>query len=319
MIDDSHALTNGRFGDAECILDDAGPSLESLGVPPRLSRSFGIHPLLDNAVFHARDRPSSSLSVLSSNLLHGVTGDPQGSERWFQRDHPLDLELRRRIHHLLNDDDETSGSLRDPNERDMELISAADTLLKRVIPELWSSTRPFATRVYIADAPGLSGVSWDDLQGVIVLGPECRDEVSTAESLLHEAVHSKSYRLFRSFQSFSGCTEPEFIPIPWWETDESTRQWDVDRATVACHVYGHLALFNGELGRSQSLQRTSFRTHYLANVLLQLPARLLDPERREFVRWIASSVPPVKGLNANGQRILEQDVSHLIPSTAGKH
>lgn len=310
-------LATGEFGEAASVIDGAAGSLERFGVPRLLSRGVAVHPMLDRHVVLRATSDEGPLAE-SSPEFEPVSGNHRTVDRWFYRDHPLDERLRDLVQKLLDDNPQAAAVISDPSEVFERRIREAAAVMDEEIPDLWASTLPFVCRMFEANDPNLAGATWDDVAGVVVLGSvQCSDTQSTIEALLHEAAHSKSYRLFRRFQHMHDPHDEEFIDIPWWRTESSSRVWDVDRALVACHVYTHIAAFYEScLANSPDrfpdawsrLQRTAFRAQYLGNLLLQLDGQLMDTDRQSFVRWVVAAIPEIPGLNEAGERALQTSI-----------
>ncbi len=315
-----HVLADGNFGDSYTILANAAPTMERFGVPAELSATFAVHPIVDNSVASEWSRINDCESaVLSTDMkpdfFEPVLGNSAGVERWFERNHPADPALEETVGRFLEDNVETAAPALEPSTAFRKTIEQADEMLSDVLPEVWQHTKPFVTRLYEVPDSHLAGASWSNLGGVVMLGSVRNQDVQgTAASLLHEAAHNKSYRIFRGFMNMFGPKSGDFIEIPWWRTATSSKFWDVDRALVAAHVYCHLANLSSTFldkvdGADEhslrALQRTAFRSRYLSNILLQLDEYWLDRQRRDFVRWTADATPEIPGLNDAGRAALQ--------------
>lgn len=310
----THYYASGPFGDRDMIVASTAPVYDSFGIPAELSRNHTMHPLLDALVFEALLAGDDTIDLEGDNAqaLIPVSGD-HGPARWFDRSHPLDEFIPESFgivdRYVIGD---PSPELRDHIER-------AVTLLEETLPDVWENTLPFAARAFGSTDPNLAGVTVNDVQSALVLGEEqnTKDVWRTAANLFHEVLHCKSYLLYRGFDKPESSSSNEFIDVPWWRTaDGGKKLWEVHRAIDASHVYSHLAVFFGRLVDTgdwpaevaKMRQRAAFRARFLTNVLLQLGDEFVDPQRREFVTWIAEGIPDVGRMNEAGLAALRTRV-----------
>jgi hypothetical protein len=305
-------LSTGRYGDPARVLRAAAGFYAHHGVPHERASGFALHPMADHAVC-ARWNGESAGPVDPECLEPVASGTV---DAWLKRDHPCDPALVR----LLNSLTPVQEPPTRPDTDFAGLLAGADALLRERIPELWDATRPFVTRAHLSTEEGFLGGSWDHAAGAVVLGSRLRGRpAAAAESLFHEAVHAKTYRISRGFARVFLDTTKDFIDIPWWRTADSSQLWGTERAFAAFTVYAHLSHYYGrtrEISRDPEsddtldpLRRTAFRARYLGNLILQLDSHWLDDERRDLVRWLFPAIPEPPGLNAAGARALRLDIT----------
>jgi len=259
---------------------------------------------------------------IDSQLLLPVEGDPFTTERWFSQTHPMDAALIDELSVVISRELDVVAVVETPSAEFGALITEADVILQSVLPCLWPTLKPFVTRVYDMRSERSNSATFDNIGGAVLLSSamlvhnERRQEqiVALAECLLHEAAHSKSYRLFRSFSRMVVPQSPDFIDIPWWRTANSGWAWDIDRSIVACHVYAHLSVFYQRLAPAEPIVRRrgaacAFRAAYLANVLLQLDDVWLDPDWRAFIEWVRCAIPAIPNLTATGREALSREIT----------
>lgn len=312
-------LSSGRYGAADIIAQRAAHLYQQAGATG-VSAVFSTHPMLDHHVWKALS-DSQQVTPAPNSLLEGVGDVAEGPARWFERTHDADQQLTSYIDTLVRTEIDPAASSVDPSPAFQKLIVEASQLLDATIPRIWQSTQPFVTRVFDIASDGSASATFDNLGGAIILGSSSIQEIDTtehaivmlAESLLHEAAHSKSYRVFRAFENTSVPDSPEFIDVPWWRTASSKWEWDVDRSIVACHVYTHLAVFytaiaNDDPAYMRRLNSATFRARFLSNVLLQLDESWLDAEWRDFLGWVSQSIPELPPMNRAGQAELDRPI-----------
>ncbi|MES9539451.1 hypothetical protein [Actinomadura sp. NPDC000600] len=309
-------LTEGPYCDAQQVAKASSRFYTAAGIDPGAASGLALHPMVDHLACarwcggDAGPVPPEYLEPVGNGTVRA----------WLDRGHPADAALMRTLNSLA---DREHGRVEPEDEQGRTaleaLLTEADALLRARIPELWDQVRCFVTRAALTRDEHIAGASWDDLAGAVVLGTRLEHRPdAAAEALLHEAVHAKTYRLTRGFERAFIESTPEFIDIPWWRTETSSRRWDSDRAFSAFPVYAHLSHYYERVvrlsadperdGSLHCLQRTSFRARYLANLVLQLDDRLLDGERRALVRRLAEAVPEPPCLNAAGAAALRLDL-----------
>ncbi|MBB1260642.1 hypothetical protein [Streptomyces alkaliterrae] len=309
-------LATGPYGNAEEIARNSASFFTGFGLSEELAASHAVHPMVDHIL--CERWAGGSTSAVPVDYLTPV--ESGRVDAWLSRDHPADKALEGKLgalaagerYHTLPDDEKNRSVL-------VALLERANARLEEAVPELWEETRPFVSRVFLAGGGKILGGSWDHVAGAMLVGEQLRDDRETAaESLLHEAVHAKTYRIVRGFRKVFIESTPEFIDIPWWRTEESSRLWGTERAFAAYTVYAHLGYYYGQVMRTsadperdgtlRSLQQTSFRARYLGNLLLQLDDHWLDPERRDVVRWLLPAIPAPPLLNSEGEQALRLDI-----------
>lgn len=303
-------LAIGPFGQATVITARAAAWYTAQGIPAAVACTGRIHPYLD---YVAAQRFQTGADLpLPAAAVHDVPRGPV-EDCVNNNNHPYDDlltgEVTRRLteHHMRLDTD--TDSLR-------TCLRAADRTLRQTIPTLWEQIHPLLCRARLVDDDTLAGMSWDDLSGLILLGrTKTADPRPAAETVLHEALHTKAARLTRSFDEPFPPTSPEFIEIPWWRTADRRRLWGTRRVFDAYYVYAHLSTYYacrrhilGQPEETLALQRTSFRAAYLLNILKQLPDVWLDHQRRALVEWLAHNTPDPTGLSDLGRRLLATDI-----------
>lgn len=314
----SSSLWTGPYGDMEEVRLRTRHVYDRAGFPKRAS-DLAVHPMLDNFIWGGRSPDATRIP--SGDLLVPVLGDPYSPDRWYSRDHPADADLTRHISEEAKAQFELEEEPTTPDGVFADRISTAYRLLSDTVPEVWENTSPFVTRVFDIPSDRANSASLDHTGGAILLSSvtinnETDDNrlVALAEFLLHEAVHSKSYRIFRAFRTMNAPDSPNFIDVPWWRVEGQSWEWDVDRSIAASHVYSHLATFydrlsdtRPQMGRRR--QQAAFRAQFLTNILVQLPKEILDDEWRDFVKWIAATILPVGKLTEAGSRELSRPLS----------
>lgn len=121
------------------------------------------------------------------------------------------------------------------------------------------------------------------------------DVAKGAESLLHEALHTKSERISRGLKRvYLKEDETEtMINIPWRRQGNNVMTWTPSRTFDAFYVYSHLSVFRASLyeadntdERRDAFRRVCFRADYLSLQLHRLTDEHVDDERREIVSWL---------------------------------
>lgn len=313
----SDVLWTGIYGAMNEICRRSRTAYATAGFPERAS-ALAVHPLLDNFVWQAST--SGWTKQAAEHIRVAVSGNPDSPARWFRRDHPADSALRAHLRAAAESDLELACEPCTPDDNFQHRLTGAFHLLTATVPELWQHTAPFVTRVFDIPSDGMSSASLDHTGGAIFVssvsgdaGSEA-DRIQLAECLLHEAAHSKSYRIFRAFEQVRVPESPDFIDVPWWRSSGQTWAWDVDRSIVAAHVYSHLATFYDRLsatrpGLRRRRQQAAFRARFLTNVLLQLPPEALPAQWRDFVEWTASTILPLGKLTDAGEAELSRPLS----------
>ena len=314
LIDDIFAV--GPYGEAALITAAAAGWYSTHGTPEHLARSGDIHPYLDYLACqhtHHADNPWRQPDAVT----HPPDGtptrhDPDGPHSWTADDHPCDQALTGELTARLTED----GLDLDPYQPDLVgVLATADTDLHTALPHLWPQTRPFVLRARLVADHALTGMSWPDLTGLVLLGrATTHDRRLAAEALLHEALHAKAARTSRAFTVPFSPTTPEFIEIPWWRGPHQQRLWDTRRVFDAHYIYSHLTAYHAcrhALGHTDTvpLHRAAFRAAYLLNILRQLDQPWLDPQRRTLTEWLAARTPSPAGLTAIGERFLQCKLS----------
>lgn len=312
-------LAGGPFGEAGLIADKAAHLFIAAGANEEAVR-YAVHPLLDNYVWEACRTgiiPEPAPGLLTAQ----VPGLPGETCRWFDRSHSADSLLKEEIQDALIVELDRNVGVQVPSRQFQDFIRDAEQVLVRAIPDIWDSTKPFVTRVYDMQTEMVNSATFDNIGGAVVLSSSLlshnkgrREQVTAlAECLLHEAAHSKSFRIFRSFKRVSVPESPDFIDIPWWRTGRGTWNWDIDRSIVAAHVYTHLSTFYKVLAAEDSDFEyrgniMAFRARFLSNVLLQLGNEWIDSEWRAFIEWFSQAIPPISGIGEAGARELNRDI-----------
>ena len=310
-------LWTGIYGAMDEICRRSRAAYATAGFSQRAS-ALAVHPLLDNFVWEALT--SGWTEPAADHLRVPVAGDLDSPARWFRRDHPADSALAAHLRAAACSDLELADEPCTPDETFARRLTGACRLLAATVPELWQHTAPFVTRVFDIPSDGMSSASLDHTGGAIFVssvsgdaGSEA-DQIHLAACLLHEAAHSKSYRIFRAFEQVRAPESPDFIDVPWWRSTGQTWAWDVDRSIVAAHVYSHLATFYDRLsatrpGLRRRRQQAAFRARFLTNVLLQLPPSALNAQWRDFIEWTASTIVPLGKLTDAGEKELSRPLS----------
>ncbi|WP_436791300.1 hypothetical protein [Yinghuangia sp. YIM S10712] len=311
------ALAVGPYGSAEQVARNSAPFYTGFGLSPESASGHAIHPMVDH-ILCERWSGDSMRPLPPAYLTPVESGDVAA---WLRRDHPADAALERTLDTLAAEEQYSTRPDDEVSRSELALLlEKADERLQERVPELWEETRPFVSRVFLADGGKILGGSWDHVAGAMLIGAQLtgRDEAA-AESLLHEAVHAKTYRLVRGFPRVFLESTPDFIEIPWWQTEESSRCWGTEKAFAAYTVYAHLGYYYDQVvrksaapendGSLRSLQQTSFRARYLGNLLLQLDDHWLDDRRRDVVRWLLPQIPAPPGLNSEGEKALNREIT----------
>ena len=184
-----------------------------------------------------------------------------------------------------------------PTEAQAGVLTAALDLLHCVLPDLTASAMAHvALLVCVRPSDGAAegifeSASYDEIPGVVFLGPAALTSAeSTAEAVLHEALHQKltdlrfTHELLRpGYDHATAAT----VHAPWTRTRSwNSAWWDVDRALAACHVYTHLAVLRLALGRAAEARTALDRARYLARELGVAGTADLGPAGRDLVAWL---------------------------------
>lgn len=147
------------------------------------------------------------------------------------------------------------------------------------------------------------GETWMEYPGLVLFGPAAFETPKVlAESLFHEALHSKTVWLERGMKTLleeatSGEQDEDDKPIqvPWRrEEDGSVSQWSTVRTFDAFYVYAHLTVSAAAVWEAERLdkdldqwRRICFRAAYLSNQLRNNPKCAdIGSERHQVVGWL---------------------------------
>lgn len=190
-----------------------------------------------------------------------------------------------------------------PQPRHVQQLQQSVDLLNMVTPEL-AGTLHHTTLVCLVDGDGIfqSG-SMPQMPRTIFLSEYAfKDVRTTAESLLHEALHLKLYDIYLIGSvlrpGYSSVDAPTITSI--W--NRPPNDWPIDRALAAFHVYVHLtAFYAAAITRSSrfatpqparelevSHLNSGRRAHYLGNQLRQHGRQSLSPNGVRLTHWLAT-------------------------------
>lgn len=296
-------LHRGRYGDARAINSHSAQWYRDRGVDaPGIWGNGRIHPFAEHLLSNgAAPNPGE---VIINGACFATVDD------LFDRSHPLDHKMEMLAAQWAG---VANVSCLTMDAAWQDALATAVGVLETYAPEAWASTREFVSRVYIARDVELSGISFDDSLGALVLGAEKNaDHFELCANFYHEALHCKMARITRSFDPVFPETTRECVPIPWWKGVAGKTHWDVRRAVDALHVYIHLAEFSRNYGPDSqnphwemAYARTAFRAAYLGRVLNDLPNDLLGNDWKNFVGWLVDCVAEPSQLSPAGWKVLE--------------
>lgn len=295
-------LHQGRYGSAEIINSFSSSWYRELDIPaPRLWASQRIHPFAEHMLSNDRS-PNLDTSLLEGAYINSASD-------LFDRSHPLDKQMSGLAAQWVG---QIGTDLSETESRWVEAVDRAIKLLETYVPDAWSSTVPFVSRVYIARRSPVAGISFDDSLGAFVLGAEKNeDALELVSNFYHESLHCKMARITRSFDPVFPETTAECIPIPWWKGVDGKTHWDVRRCVDALHVYIHLSDFletwgpeSGHDSWRQAQARCAFRASYLGRTLNDIPAGLFGRDWKNFVGWLVDCTPEPTALSQTGWQVL---------------
>jgi HEXXH motif-containing protein len=200
-------------------------------------------------------------------------------------------------------------------------IQGGADILLALVPKLTASVLPHAQMIGVVDvlAPAdpeamfrteiFESASTDTIPGTVFLSPNSlANSWRAAEALLHEAAHNKLFELIMScsiLREGYAQKESEVSVLAFWnkENPSNPRDWSVDRALLACHVYVYLALFfaiiernvkhddvriatGGAIDASRTAGTSFARASYLEEQLRQRAWGEMGENGHELMDWM---------------------------------
>jgi hypothetical protein len=176
-------------------------------------------------------------------------------------------------------------------------LTDAVALVLQVSPALGADALSYTRRHVVVKTDRMIGRTWVDLGGLTVSGdPAFSSIAQLAESLYHEALHSKYYAIERGLRLPipDEATSPTPVVIPWQhDVSGIEQQWTAHRSLDAYYVYVHLAVFRVALlhltqatSDLDRLRKVCFRAGYLSRQLDTVCEDFLDDERLSMKSWL---------------------------------
>ncbi|CPV55541.1 Uncharacterised protein [Mycobacteroides abscessus subsp. abscessus] len=299
LHDAEQALVSGRWGDSAQVLEQAVQWYRAAGADDADVRTLRLHPVAHYAAVLHHDRDADDLlhagaitARMAPRQPHDLLADWAftGSEP----DNVLESILQERIR---------GCSIVEPTEGQRADLVAAIALLDQVLPDASRDALSYVARVVLTDDPARIGETMRDLPTVVIFGPGAFvDRKALAESLFHEALHTKTIISERSamLARDDQYERDEVIVVPWRDDDDDDRTWPLCRAFMAYYVYAHLTVLwvkFWEMDHStrdlDMLRRVCFRAAYLSSQLRNQPPPGLGAACREMMDWLdAVRIPP---------------------------
>lgn len=306
------ALTSGYWGDSTTLRNRTVRWYAAAGIPEALVRAGTLHPIVEYAANVAIDRLVAEVEMdgVLLDLPTVLVGTPPYS--W----QPTSSAADKLLEELLGVRMTGRHRLRDETPEDSAQCGHAVALLDEVCQELTRDALGYTRRHYYACSEDMVGRTWTDTGGLTITGAAGLETTAVlAESLFHEALHSKFYVLERGLAVPSPDSDdtPTPVRIPWQRWDDGTNHyWTIFRAVDAFYVYVHVALLrlallarSGSVEDLERLRRVCFRSAYLASSITKLALESgLDDERWELFKWLDSCRLPEFDLNRAGQDVL---------------
>lgn len=188
--------------------------------------------------------------------------------------------------------------LRPATARELEALDRACSFLTDRMPEVFESALAHVDVIALTDVASpatthmADSCSWVRFPATIFLTPLAFiDEVTTAELLLHEAVHHKHYELRRcrsiladGYEGTSAAT----VVAPW--NPAPGNRWATDRAISAGHVYTYQTLLYALCADPPKAREAAGRARHLLDEALALGKRDLGADGVALVQWLADAV-----------------------------
>jgi hypothetical protein len=167
----------------------------------------------------------------------------------------------------------------------------------------------------------LISCSSDPSPGVVFVNPSVlTNPWYTAETILHEGLHSKLYDVMATHNLLRpNYTKEEAAKLhPLWHV--SSESWDVHRSLFAMHVYAHLALFFQRVAKNVdalesrfgplhvidarlSMRRSLDRAHFLGMKLAEAGTRDLGPAGHLLLAQLQEMLLVLDGASVEGASV----------------
>lgn len=289
------ALVEGRWGGAEAIRQAACDFFAAAGIDESAVLDAHIHPLAHFEAEMRRLDPSAELprpDVMQTSIpAQRVVDRTLGTSI-------ADAELTEAIEQRIVPD--TVVRL---DSEEASVMQAAVDLLAEVVPDLSADVLQYLQKYVVSTRKEMVGETWMEYPGLILFGkPAFKEPKTLAESLLHEALHSKTVWMERGMTDLGTALDEKVadaddkpIPIPWRRNEDgSVVHWSSVRTFDAFYVYAHLTVLSGALWEAhngepeiEKFRRTCFRAAYLSNQLRHSPkCEAIGKERHEVAQWL---------------------------------
>jgi hypothetical protein len=305
----SAALCDGEYGSRTDILTRALLWYESVGVPGGLVLRGQVHPYAE----YLAEASHLELDTGPGHVDRALPVDLGTDEitTWTTWDHPADGALATLVESRL---DAGVHSLRWDDDARVRL-EAARRLVTTTVPAFGADTLRYVRRVVLIDDPTVAGTTWTDVIGLLAISHHTLSNVfDAAETLLHEALHSKGATIERGLYVpyLSEEGKELVVTIPWRLGENGSGRWTSSRAYDAFYVYAHLSVFTARLAcgeldprRLARCRRVCFRSEYLLRRLGDVCAGELDPQRLALAEWLGALRVPAFDLSPRGQEIVD--------------
>lgn len=296
-------MSSGPYGSDTLIRENAERWYRKHKVVSALSYGVRLHPLDERSMFDVKFVGGNDLRQLSHSYSER-TGSEAFARSVLASDALRDKALAQLVSSWLG----VSVKPMHDEPGAVEKITDICQTIADVLPRLTWTTLPFVTRLHVATSADLSGVTWPELPGLVVLGETMLSSTAMgSEALLHEAVHLKMAKISLGFEKVLSTNDSSIqVSIPWRITTEGNHEhWALLRALNAFHVYVHICLYYAALLASSEKcdfwVRRRFRTailrsEYLASELSALGPKGLDDQRLALRDWLIETRIPVKRL-----------------------
>ncbi|KKF03248.1 hypothetical protein PXJ67_00085 (plasmid) [Mycobacteroides chelonae] len=297
------ALITGRWGAPSDLRSAALTWFTEAGLSEDKVMDANIHPLLQHAaeVTHGQEH-ADAVPDVDREQLDEYRPPTQIADRRLEG---TDVELHDGASIMVR----VINNRIDPkrvltlNSEQRATLDRAIEILETTIPDLSRDALSYLQMFALTDRPNMVGETWMEYPGLVLFGPAAFETPKVlAESLFHEALHSKTVWLERGMKTLleeatSGEQDEDDKPIqvPWRrEEDGSVSQWSTVRTFDAFYVYAHLTVSAAAVWEAERLdkdldqwRRICFRAAYLSNQLRNNPKCAdIGSERHQVVGWL---------------------------------
>lgn len=293
--DREHALVEGRWGSGDAIRRAAGEWFAAAGIDQSAVLEAHIHPLAHCEAEIARLKPGAER--MRHDIATASMPAPRVADRTLGTS-IADVELTELVEQRIAPD-----AIAELDAGETSVMQAAVDLLTDVVPVLSADALQYLQKYVLSTRSNMVGETWMEYPGLILFGkPAFKEPKILAESLLHEALHSKTVWIERGMPDLGTTLDEKGddaddkpIPVPWRRNEDgSVVHWSSVRAFDAYYVYAHLTVLAGALWEAhngepeiENFRRTCFRAAYLSNQVRNSPkCEAIGEGRHELARWL---------------------------------